>query len=142
MKKVGIVIIFNFLIFSFQTKNDFYSAVDQDLKFAESIKRGKEIYEDMCVSCHSTNGEGKRKVYPPLAKSDYLIEKREASIRAIKFGLRGKITVNGIQYKRRMARLGLDNGEVADVMNYITNSWGNKNDKMITIKEVESVSKK
>ncbi|QOD61951.1 cytochrome c [Polaribacter haliotis] len=141
MKKIGIVILFSFLIFSFQTKKDEYIVVNQDSKFVESIKRGKDVYEDMCVSCHSGNGEGKRKAYPPLAKSDYLMKNREESIRAIKFGLKGKIIVNGVQYKRSMARLGLDNDEVADVMNYITNSWGNKNDKMITEKEVENISK-
>ena len=31
--------------------------------------------------------------------------------------------------------------EIADVMNYITNSWGNKNDKMITSEEVSKIKK-
>jgi mono/diheme cytochrome c family protein len=142
MKKVLILVFFSLIIFSFTSKIENYSEINQDAKFTESIKRGQEIYADMCVSCHLPNGEGKVKVYPPLAKSDYLMEKREASIRAIKYGLRGKITVNGVEYKRRMSRQGLDDDEVADVMNYITNSWGNKNTKMITIKEVASILKK
>lgn len=129
-------------MFSFTKKEDYYTTIDQDAKFKESIKRGKEVYTDMCVTCHLANGEGVAKVYPPLAKSDYLMEKREASIRAIKYGLRGKIVVNGITYKNMMTRLGLLDDEVADVMNYITNSWGNKNEKMITVEEVKAVSKK
>lgn len=129
-------------MFSFTKKEDYYTTIDQDAKFKESIKRGKEVYTDMCVTCHLANGEGIPKVYPPLAKSDYLMEKREASIRAIKYGLRGKIVVNGITYKNMMTRLGLLDDEVADVMNYITNSWGNKNEKMITVEEVKAVSKK
>ena len=40
-----------------------------------------------------------------------------------------------------MASLGLDDDEIADVMNYITNSWGNKNDKMITKAEVSKIKK-
>ena len=40
-----------------------------------------------------------------------------------------------------MAALGLSDDEVADVMNYITNSWGNKNDKIVTIEEVSKVKK-
>ena len=76
----------------------------------------------------------------PLNKS--LIKKREESIRAVKYGLRGKIVVNGIEYKGIMANLGLYEDEVADVMNYITNSWGNKNPKMITEEEVKKVQKK
>ncbi len=40
-----------------------------------------------------------------------------------------------------MAPMGLSDNEVADVMNYITNSWGNKNDKMITKDEVTNIKK-
>tara|TARA_R110002072_G_scaffold109820_3_gene237297 strand:- start:53 stop:481 length:429 start_codon:yes stop_codon:yes gene_type:complete len=142
MKKFLLVIILGLFLFSFSKKEDSYTAISQDTKFAESIKRGEEIYIDMCTSCHMANGEGKLNVYPPLAKSDYLMQKREASIRAIKYGLRGKIVVNGVTYKKMMSRLGLLDDEVADVMNYITNSWGNKNPKMITVEEVKAVSKK
>ena len=46
------------------------------------------------------------------------------------------------QFVRSHSLSSNDNDEVADVMNYITNSWGNKNPKMVTIKEVEAVSKK
>ena len=78
---------------------------------------------------------------PPLAKSDYLIKNREASIRGIKFGQQGELTVNGKKYNSIMAPMGLSDNEVADVMNYITNSWGNKNDKMITKEEVTKIKK-
>ncbi len=141
MKKVFYLVFFSLILFSFTNKQDVYQSIDQESKLQESIKRGTEIYTDMCVNCHLPNGEGKAKIYPPLAKSDYLMEKREESIRAIKYGLKGKIIVNGVTYKKRMSRQGLDNDEIADVMNYITNSWGNKNAKMITIEEVEAVSK-
>ena len=40
-----------------------------------------------------------------------------------------------------MSRLGLEADEIADVMNYITNAWGNKHFNRITIEEVEAVSK-
>ncbi|WP_083187080.1 c-type cytochrome [Polaribacter vadi] len=142
MKKIISIVFLGLLMFSFTKKEDSYTEINQDSKFTESIKRGKEVYTDMCISCHMANGEGLPKVYPPLAKSDYLMEKREASISAIKYGLKGKIVVNGITYKNMMSRLGLLDDEVADVMNYITNSWGNKNSKMITIEEVKAVSKK
>lgn len=107
----------------------------------ESIERGSEIYVDFCITCHLPAGEGVDGVYPPLAKSDYLLKNREASIRGIKFGQQGEITVNGKTYDGYMAPLGLDDEEVADVMNYITNSWGNKNDKMITTEEVSRIKK-
>jgi mono/diheme cytochrome c family protein len=114
----------------------------QTSPLAESIKRGKEVYTDMCVTCHLPSGKGVANVFPPLAKSDYLMNKRTESIRAIKYGLQGKITVNGATYNQIMSPLGLEDDEVADVMNYITNSWGNENLKMTTVKEVEAVTKK
>ncbi|MDO5979988.1 c-type cytochrome [Flavivirga spongiicola] len=107
----------------------------------ESIQRGHEIYTDFCVSCHLPNGKGVEKVYPPLANSDYLIKNREASIRGIKYGQKSEIVVNGQTYNGYMAPMGLSNDEVADVMNYITNSWGNKNDKIVTEVEVSKIKK-
>ena len=38
----------------------------------------------------------------------------------------GEINVNGVTYNNVMATMGLSDEEVADVMNYINNSWGNK----------------
>ncbi|GAA3624798.1 c-type cytochrome [Flavivirga jejuensis] len=107
----------------------------------ESIQRGKEIYTDFCVSCHLPNGAGVEKVYPPLANSDYLIKNREASIKGIKYGQKGTIIVNGKTYNGNMVPMGLSDDEVADVMNYITNSWGNKNDKIVTEEEVSKIKK-
>lgn len=106
-----------------------------------SIERGKEIYTDFCINCHMANGEGVANTFPPLAKSDYLMNNREASIKGIKYGQAGEIIVNGITYNSAMATMGLSDDEIADVMNYITNSWGNKNDKMITEEEVSKIEK-
>ncbi|PIA80756.1 cytochrome C [Gaetbulibacter sp. 4G1] len=105
------------------------------------MKRGNEIYTDFCVTCHLDSGEGVKNVYPPLAKSDFLIKNREASIRGIKYGQKGEIVVNGVTYNGYMAPLGLSDDEVADVMNYITNNWGNKNNKIVTEEEVSNVKK-
>lgn len=113
----------------------------QNKDLEESIKRGKVVYDDFCITCHMGNGEGLVGAFPPLAKSDYLMNNRAKSIHAIKFGLQGEITVNGKKYNSAMASLGLTDEEVADVMNYITNSWGNKNDKIVTVKEVSEIKK-
>ncbi|MBD0824968.1 MULTISPECIES: c-type cytochrome [Aestuariibaculum] len=120
------------------------SSITYNLKqtpLEESIKRGSEIYTDFCMNCHLPNGEGVKNVYPPLAKSDFLAKNQEASIRAVKYGVNGELKVNGMTYKNVMAPLGLSDSEVADVMNYINNSWGNKNKKMITKEVVEKIKK-
>jgi mono/diheme cytochrome c family protein len=108
----------------------------QDPELEASIERGNEIYVDFCVTCHKGNGEGVAHTYPPLAKSDFLMGNREKSIRGIKYGQQGELVVNGVTYNNVMDRLGLEDDEVADVMNFILNSWGNSSDDMVTEEEV------
>tara|TARA_R110002033_G_scaffold48024_3_gene93712 strand:+ start:11993 stop:12421 length:429 start_codon:yes stop_codon:yes gene_type:complete len=105
----------------------------------ESIKRGHLIYNDMCITCHLPNGKGIPKVFPPLADSDYLRDNQTQSIKAVKNGLSGKIIVNDTTYSSTMAPLGLSDQEVADVINYINNSWGNKIDNFVTTEKVSEL---
>lgn len=113
----------------------------QDPALEESMQRGSEIYTDFCVTCHLGQGEGIQYTYPPLAKSDYLEKNREASIRGVKYGQQGEIEVNGVTYNNIMAPLGLEDEEVADVLNFVMNSWGNSQDTMVTVEEVEAIQK-
>ena len=115
--------------------------LSQDKALKESISRGSEIYADFCVSCHLESGEGVAATFPPLAKSDYLMTNRKASLKGVKYGQRGPITVNGEPYDNTMMPLGLEDEEVADVMNYIMNSWGNSGAKMVTVEEVRNILK-
>lgn len=105
----------------------------------ESIKRGEQVYADMCITCHLPNGKGVPKAFPPLADSDYLREKQTESIKAVKNGMSGEIVVNGETYNSLMSPLGLSDQEVADVMNYINNSWGNKIDNLVTPEKVSKL---
>ena len=106
----------------------------------QSIADGKEIYNDFCVQCHLDNGEGVSGVFPPLAKSDYLLNNIEMSIRGLKYGLSGPIVVNGEEYDGVMQNQGLDNLEIADVMNFILNNWGNESKEMITKNQVSNIN--
>lgn len=104
-----------FLIFNFQK---------QDLQ--ESMKRGKEVYTLHCQNCHMENGEGMEGVNPPVAKTTYLKDVKK-NIGYILNGQTGEITVNGKKYNAIMNPLNyLDDQQIADVLNFIRNSWGNK----------------
>ena len=100
-----------------------------DLK--ESVARGKEIYIAQCMSCHMEGGEGIEDVYPPLAKSDYLMKDKGRSISTVIHGLSGEIVVNGKTYNMEMTAFDLSDQEVSDVLNYIRNSWGNKGEAVM-----------
>lgn len=106
-----------------------------------SINRGKDIYTDFCLQCHLATGKGDLVNFPPLDGSDWLLKKRKESIHAVKYGQTGVIIVKGKKFNNIMPELGLENQEVADVMNYIMNSWSNKQKKMVTVEEVKAVVK-
>ena len=109
--------------------------------FEQRMKAGKTVYTSSCAACHQVNGQGIPGAFPPLAKADFLMADRKRAIRTVVHGLEGKITVNGADYDGIMPALGLDNEDIANVLTYITNSWGNKG-PMITPKEVQAERKK
>ncbi|EAP86825.1 c-type cytochrome [Croceibacter atlanticus] len=113
----------------------------QESPLEQSIKRGEAVYIDFCKRCHMPNGKGVGTTYPPLAGSNWLEEKRKESIHSVKYGLNGEIQVNGKTYNNVMTPLGLSDDEVADVMNYVMNSWGNTQETMVTEDEVSAIKK-
>jgi len=116
-----------------------YSNTTPQTDLEKSINRGKVVYKEFCNQCHRPNGKGVGRSFPPLAGSDYLMENREASIRGVKFGQKGEIVVNGKTYNGVMLPMGLTDEEVADVMNYVMNSWGNEQNTMVTEGEVAEI---
>lgn len=113
----------------------------------DSIKRGKEVYTTYCVACHQADGKGLENVFPPLAKSDYLMADKKRSIKQVIHGATDPITVNGVKYNTPMMGFpSLTDQEIADVLNYVRNSWGNKaaNDivKPEEVKKARSEKKK
>ena len=135
MKRATCFVVIVFISISFLS---FRSVQKFDLK--SSIERGKEIYVAQCMSCHLEQGEGIEDVYPPLAKSDYLMADKNRSISNVIHGLSGEIIVNGKTYNGEMSSFDLSDEEVSDVLNYIRNSWGNKG-PAVTPEDVKSSRK-
>lgn len=111
------------------------------VKQSDTYGRGRQVYSDFCINCHLPDGKGIAGNFPPLDGSNWLSYNRKASIHAIKFGLQGPIEVSGKMYDNLMAPLGLSDQEVADVMNYVMNSWSNTNMNIVTEEEVAAVKK-
>ena len=104
----------------------------------KKLKDGKQVYMNTCFACHQAEGQGIPNAFPPLAKSDYLNADVERAIGVVLNGLTGEITVNGKKYNSVMTRQTLTDEEVADVMTYVYNSWGN-NKTNVSIKTVQEV---
>ncbi|MBK5280213.1 MAG: cytochrome c [Bacteroidia bacterium] len=117
---------------SFQKKSKF------DLQ--ASVARGKEVYNTYCMSCHQDQGEGIDGIYPPIAKSDYLMADKDRSILQVINGATGEMTVNGKIYNLEMIGFNLSAEEVSDVLNYVRNSFGNKGEA-VTPDQVKRIKK-
>lgn len=93
---------------------------------------GKSLYDANCAMCHQPEAQGIEGVFPPLAKSDYMMKLATAKDRmpliAIpQNGLQGKIVVNGKEYNGVMTPVsGLSDDDMAAVLTYVTNNFGNK----------------
>ena len=106
----------------------------------KSIARGKDLYVTNCMNCHMDNGKGMEGVYPPLAKSDFLKRPAKDIIETVLKGQSGEVKVNGVVYNAVMpAQDYLTDAEIADILNYVNNSWGNKNPKPITPAQVKQL---
>jgi len=117
------------------------SAFAQKFDLKASVTRGKDVYTAQCMSCHLEQGEGIESVYPPLAKSDYLMADKKRSIDQLLHGLTGPIKVKGVAYDGVMNPFeALSDEEISDVLNYIRNSFGNKG-AAVTPEEVKASRK-
>ena len=103
---------------------------------ASQIASGKEIYMKaapgggLCFTCHQPTGLGLPGQFPPLAGSDWVLGDKERLIKISMHGLMGEIEVNGVKYNNVMAPPGIPPGsltdqQIADVLTYIRNDWGN-----------------
>jgi nitrite reductase (NO-forming) len=104
------------------------SKIGGALTLEDQVKAGQELYAGICSTCHQANGAGIEGVFPPLAGSDYVNGLTSEALIAIPLnGLSGRITVNGKDYESVMPPLSqLADDEVAHILTYVLNSWGNK----------------
>lgn len=124
----------------FSSKTNYITRIEQQqTPLQKSMARGKEVYTDFCIQCHLANGKGNGTTFPPLDGSNWLKSKITESIHAVKYGQKGEIVVNQKKFNSIMPPMGLSDEEIADVMNYVLNSWSNKSTKMITTKDVALV---
>ena len=89
---------------------------------------GKEVFGS-CIQCHQENGMGVAGTTPPLAASEYVLGDKRRLAAIILNGLKGEFTVKGQPYNSQMPAWNVrDDEELAAVMTYVRNSWGNQAD--------------
>ena len=98
---------------------------------------GKRVYENSCMACHQSRGEGIPGAFPPLAKSDFLNADKTRAIDTVLKGLSGEVTVNGNKFNSVMPALDLKDDDIANVLTFVYKSWGNSA-KVVTVAEVKA----
>ncbi len=93
----------------------------------QQIQAGSTTYASTCGACHQATGRGLTGAIPPLAGSDFLVKNdKERVISVVLNGLSGPIRVNGSSFNSTMTPFNhLSNDDIANVITYVFNSWGN-----------------
>lgn len=115
------------------------SGSGRSVKFQQYFVEGQSLYEQHCSNCHQSDGGGLGRVYPPLNQADYLEQNFPYLACLIKQGKKGEIWVNGVMYNQEMKGIPtLTNLEVAEILTYITNAWGNSGE-LVEVSEVDNL---
>ena len=92
---------------------------------AERVKAGESVFVNNCAACHQPDGKGVPDAFPPLAKSGFLNADKIRAVKIVTGGLNGKLTVNGQNFDGVMPAWDLPDEDIANVLTYVYNSWGN-----------------
>lgn len=91
----------------------------------ERVQLGRRLFGSICAACHQPTGLGRPNMFPPLAGSDYLNADKRRAINIVVFGRQGEVLVNGLKYNNSMPSFPLTDQDIANVLTYVYNSFGN-----------------
>ena len=91
--------------------------------------RGEKVYATNCVACHQPTGAGAPPAFPPLNGSKIVNGPKEAQLDRL---LNGKAGTAMASFRY------LTDADLAGVITYTRNSWGNKTGDMVTPAEVKT----
>jgi len=99
----------------------------------ELKSRGEKVYAANCVACHQASGRGTPPAFPPLDGSKLVTGPKEAQ---------ADVVLNG-RPNTAMAAFGkqLNDVELAAVITFTRNNWGNKTGDLVQPAEVKALRK-
>ncbi|MFA9213024.1 MAG: cytochrome c [Candidatus Methylacidiphilales bacterium] len=96
-----------------------------------NLASGYQLYEKNCSNCHQTDGTGLAQLYPTLVNSDFIKNNPTAIDSIIKYGQKGSIMVNGIEYNMAMpGNNKLSDFEIKQIASYVLIKF-NKLDSLV-----------
>jgi len=100
----------------------------------ERYPKGVALFQNACQPCHGEGGRGVSPIAPPLAGSQWVKGDKQRLIALVLYGLTGPVDVDGHTYDTpevsgEMPGIAhnpaIDDVELAQLLSYIRNAWGN-----------------
>lgn len=107
---------------------------DKTWTLAELKARGEKVFSANCVACHQADGRGVPPAFPPLDGSKVVLGPKEVQIHTVLNGVQrdGKQTAMAAWGKQ------LSDTDIAAVITYTRNSWGNHTGEAIQPADVKA----
>jgi mono/diheme cytochrome c family protein len=131
LKAIGSISILILILFILSCQSE------ENLEFKRYYSSGAVVYQAHCQNCHGANGEGLSALIPPLTDSIFLKNNKNALACYVKSGLKGQISIKGKTFDGLMPANDLSPMEIAQVLTFAGNSFGNKLNT-IDIQQVEA----
>lgn len=95
-----------------------------------SMRQGSKLYEQHCANCHGDKGQGRPNVYPALAGNRFVNATNTLNlVQIVRQGGFTPVTAsNPRPFGMPPFGLTLNDRELASVLTYIRNNWGNEAD--------------
>ena len=97
----------------------------------ELMTQGKKVYESVCAACHMPNGEGLPGVFPALKGSPMALEDIPGHIDIV---VNGRAGTSMASFSKQLTM-----SEIAAVVTYERNAWGNNTGDMVQAKDVNAI---
>jgi len=122
-----------------------HAQVRHQFGLSASVANGKKFYLQYCVTCHQADGKGVPTLNPPLINTSYVLGDKIKLIQIVLNGFNEDVQINGQTYSNNMTpHAFMKDQEIADVLTYVRNSFGNKASQVSVklVKNVRSMNKK
>lgn len=115
------------------------AATGAEEEIDEALLPGKKVYDTYCSACHMASGKGAPGMNPPLIGTDWVLGDKDRLVKVVLNGLNEPIEIQGEIYQNVMVSHSfLTDQQIADVLSFIRNNWGN-NASFVTVDEVAEI---
>lgn len=143
MKALLIICVFLPFVALAQKKPVSSKAATGGVSLKQSIADGQTVYQKYCLTCHQVDGSGVPNLNPPLTGTKWVLGPKTVLIQQVLHGSKGKVEIDGETFHNAMPPQGkgMTDEEIANVLTYVRNSFGNKASR-VTPAEVKGVRAK